>query len=198
LVVAIPASSFPQFTFEQYLDLEADSLVRHEFSHGLVVAMAGGSPEHNAICANLTALLARALEGKPCRVHSSDQRVRVQATGKATYPDLSVFCGTVELDPEDPRRHTATNPTVLVEVLSPSTADYDRGEKRESYLLIPSLRALLLFDHAARRVEVWSRADANSPWAQTTHDSVAAIPALDIELALETVYRDGLTGESLV
>ena len=196
--MAIPAASFPQFTFEQYLDLEADSLVRHEFSHGLVVAMAGGSPEHNAICANLTALLARALEGRPCRVHRSDQRVRVQATGKATYPDLSVFCGTVELDPQDPRRHTATNPTVLVEVLSPSTAEYDRGEKRESYLLIPSLRALLLFDHAAQRVEVWSRADESEPWSKITHETVATVPALGVDLLLEAVYRDGLTGESLV
>ena len=196
--MAFPAASFPRFTFEQYLELEADSRVRHEFSHGLVVAMAGGSPAHNAICANLTALLARALEGKPCRVHSSDQRVRVQATGKATYPDLSVFCGSVELDPDDPQRHTAINPSVLIEVLSPSTVEYDRGEKREHYLLIPSLRALLLFDHVAQCVEVWSRADENAPWVHTTHQKTASIPPLEVELSLEAVYRDGLTGESLV
>ena len=195
--MALPAASFPRFTFEQYLELEADSCVRHEFIRGLVVAMAGGSPEHNALCANLTALLARALEGHPCRVHSSDQRVRIQPTGKASYPDLSVFCGTIELDPDDPKRHTATNPSVLIEVLSPSTAEYDRGEKREHYLLIPSLRALLLFDHAEQRVEVWSRADESTPWSHVTHETVASIPALGVELSLEAVYRDGLTGESL-
>lgn len=95
--------------------------------------MAGGSPEHAAITANVTRLLGNALEGRPCRVYSPDLRVRVQATGLATglatYADVTVVCGRLELDPEAPKRHPVLNPKVLVEVPSPSTEDYDRGEK---------------------------------------------------------------------
>jgi len=89
-----------RFAFGEYLELEEQALLKHEFLDGQVWAMAGGSPEHAALAANVTALLVAALQGKPCRVYSSDLRVRVQATGLATYPDVTVICGRLVSDPE--------------------------------------------------------------------------------------------------
>ena len=86
------------FTFDDYVLLEEMSTVRHEFLNGEVWAMAGGSPDHAAIAANVIRLLGNALSGRPCRVHTSDLRVRVARTGLGTYPDATVICGRVEID----------------------------------------------------------------------------------------------------
>src|SRR5690606_2499369 len=116
--------------------------------------MAGGTPDHGAIAANLIASIANRLRDKPCRVYTSDVRIRVQATGLATYPDVTVVCGQEQTDPEDPKRATLINPQVLVEVLSPSTEDYDRGEKLSHYKSVPSLQEIVLVAHEERRIEL--------------------------------------------
>lgn len=100
------ASSRPRLTYEEYCQIEADSPIRHEYHDGQVWAMAGGSREHAAIAANIVGLLALALRGSACQVHTSDLRIRVRATGLATYPDVSVVCGRAELEPEDRLGHT--------------------------------------------------------------------------------------------
>ena len=105
-------------------------------------------------------LFAQLREGR-CRAYGSDLRVRVSATGLATYPDVTVVCGPREVDPEDP--NSVINPTLLVEVLSPSTEAYDRDEKFAHYKRIPSLRQYVLVSHDERRVEVWTR-DAAGAW----------------------------------
>ena len=110
-----------RFSFGQYLMLEEDSGLKHEFLEGQVWAMSGGTPEHAAVAGNVLTLLNVQLAGKKCRVFTSDLRIRVVATGLGTYPDVSVVCGHLELDPEDAKRHTVVNPRILVEVLSPST-----------------------------------------------------------------------------
>lgn len=115
-----------RYTFEEYLELEAVAGTRHEFYDGEIYARAGGTPEHAAIAATVTAILARQLAA-PCRVYSSDLRLRVLATGLATYPDVTVICGASQRDPASTTH--VTNPTLIVEVLSTGTADYDRGEK---------------------------------------------------------------------
>jgi Uma2 family endonuclease len=129
--VIVVAPAHHRFTFEDYLRVEEDSIIRHEFLDGRIWAIAGGTPEHARSCANVIAQLSVGLAAQRCSVFTTDLRIRVRATGLATYPDVSVICGQVELDPSDPRRHTAVNPRLLVEVLSPSTEDYDRGEKLE-------------------------------------------------------------------
>ena len=121
----------PRHTFAEYLELEEISAVRHEFYAGEIYAMAGGTPEHAAMAAAIATLFGRQLEGGACRVYSSDLRVRVLATGLATYPDVTVICGKSERDPDSPTH--VTNPKVVVEVLSPGTEDYDRGEKLQHY-----------------------------------------------------------------
>ena len=142
-------------SFREYLQLEEAAEERHEFCDGAIVAMAGGTPEHALLIANFTGLLGAGLRGGPCRGYSSDLRIRVLETSLATYPDISVICGPLQRDPED--RNTATNPTVLVEVLSPSTAGYDRGEKLDHYLRIPTLQEVVLVDHRRAHVDVYRR-----------------------------------------
>jgi Uma2 family endonuclease len=112
-------------TFRDYLALEASGNVKHEFYLGEIYAMAGGTPAHAALQVAVPSLLFPQMRAGACRAHGADLRVRVLATGLATYPDVTIVCGPRELDPEDP--NTVVNPTVLVEVLSPSTAEYDRG-----------------------------------------------------------------------
>ncbi len=184
------------FSFYDYILVEEMSTIKHEFLDGQVWAMAGGTPEHAAVAAKVISLLDRQLEGQPCRVFSSDLRIRVQATGLGTYPDASVICGHLELDPEDPKRHTVTNPRVLVEVLSPSTADYDRGEKLTHYQQITSVEDIVLVSHEARRIDVWSR--SGSDWKLSTVEETGTIKlsSVSCELSLDEVYRDPLSSES--
>ena len=121
--------------------LEDDSGIKHEFLDGQVWAMTGGSPDHAATTGNVLTLLNVQLSGKKCRVFTPDLRIRGVATGLGTYPDVSVVCGRLEFDAQDSKEHTVVNPRVLVEVRSPSTAPYDRGEKLRHYQTIQIGRA---------------------------------------------------------
>lgn len=145
------------YTFAEYVRLEEGSTVKHEYLGGQIYAMAGGSPEHAALAAAVIAKLVVALEGGRCRVHTSDLRIRVRTTGLCSYPDVSVVCGPREVDPES--ADTVTNPTLLVEVTSKSTEEYDRGEKFDHYRQIPSLREYALVSHRERAIEVRARDD---------------------------------------
>jgi Uma2 family endonuclease len=120
-----------------------------EYLDGEIYALAGGTPTHAELCASVVQLLANAMRGA-CRVHTSDLKVRVEHTGLSTFPDVSVVCGDRELSAID--RHAVTNPTVLVEVTSRSTEEYDRGAKLNHYQRLPSLRAVLIVSHRQRRV----------------------------------------------
>jgi Uma2 family endonuclease len=183
------------FDYRSYVLLEDGSAIRHEFLDGEVWAMAGGSPEHAAITMRVGRLLGNQLEGLPCQVYSSDLRIRVTETGLTTYPDVSVVCGSLELDPEDPRGHTVLNPTALIEVLSPSTEAYDRGEKLAHYKRIPSLREIVLVAQGERRVEVWSRSASGEWMRRECHGAERpTLEALRCELPLDDVYRDPLAG----
>jgi Uma2 family endonuclease len=177
-----------RFTFREYLELEAVSNVRHEYADGTVWAMTGGSPAHAALGAALIAELSNQLASGPCRVYTSDLRIRIQASGRATYPDVTVVCGDLELDPEDPSGHTVTNPTVLFEVLSPSTEDYDRGEKLGQYRLIPSVQAILLLRADRRHVEVWTRDGGAFTSATVRDDETLHIDALGFSAPLHALY----------
>jgi Uma2 family endonuclease len=185
--------SRPRLSYEEYCQIEAQSPVKHEFQDGLVWAMAGGSREHAAICANVLVLLGAQLRGGPCQPHTSDLRIRVSATGLATYPDVSVICGHAEFDSEDRAGHTVLNPTVLVEVSSPSTEQYDRTEKLAQYQRIDSLREVVLVAQAERHIEVWRRSN-DGEWERLEHRSGSAVLAsIDVTLPLDDIYRDPLT-----
>jgi len=177
------------YTYREYLELEEMANVRHEFLGGEIFAMAGGSRAHSRMAVNVSASLHGQLHGRRCTVHSSDMKIRVMATGLATYPDVSVVCGTPELDPESD--HVIVNPTVLVEVLSPSTEEWDRGGKLEHYKQIPSLREVVLIAHERRSMEHWRR--AGEGWLRTEMTAGAVqLDSIGCALAVDDVYYDPL------
>jgi Uma2 family endonuclease len=188
------ATGRPRLSFEEYCQIEAASPIKHEFLDGQAWALAGGSREHAALCANVLGLLAAQLRGSPCQAHTSDLRVLVQATGLATYPDVTVICGRAEFDPDDRLGHTAMNPTLIVEVLSPSAEQYDRGEKLAHYQRIATLREVVLVAQTERRIEVWRRS-AQGAWSSSEHrEGNVALTSVPCEFLLDDVYRDPLAG----
>jgi Uma2 family endonuclease len=128
-----------QYTYADYVALELQSPTKHEFINGEIYAMAGGSEEHSALAAEVLRVLGNAVGDRPCRVHTADLRIYVEAVGLATFPDGGVVCGPLQQHEPSPKA-TALNPMVLVEVTSDSSEDYDNGEKLEYYKTIPSLR----------------------------------------------------------
>jgi Uma2 family endonuclease len=154
-----PRPARHRYSYADYLAYERDSGMKHEYDGGEIVAMAGGSRRHNALASRVTAALENARR-PGCIAFQSDQRVRVLATGKATYPDASLVCGPIEGDPADPAGATITNPVLLVEVLSPSTEQDDRGDKWQHYQLIPSLQEYVLLSQSHARVEHYRRLPA--------------------------------------
>jgi Uma2 family endonuclease len=179
-----------RYTYSEYLALERHANVRHEFFDGEIYAMAGGTPEHAAFCMNVGTALNNQLRGRGCRVHSSDLLIRVLETGLATYPDITVVCGRAELDPAD--RNTITNPVVIVEVLSPGTAEYDRGEKLGHYQRIPSLREIVLVAHDERLIEIWRREESHAWTRSEARSGSLRLASIDCTLEVDDVYRDEL------
>jgi len=182
----------PTMTYAEYLALEEKSLdVKHEFLDGEIVAMAGGTPDHGALALSFGYRLQNALGDRPCRLFSSDVRVRVLATGMAAYPDLSVVCGHLETDPDD--AHAITNPILVVEVLSDSTEARDRGVKAAHYRHVPALREYVLVSQHARHIEVHRRNEAGR-WELFEYESGARVELASVGcvVAVDDVYRDPL------
>lgn len=150
-----------RMSFLEYVAFEKTAEVKHEYLDGQVWAMAGGTLEHAQLAANMIRELGTRLEGGPCKTFTADARVRVSATGLSTYPDITVICGPIERDPQD--SNTATNPTVIVEILSDSTEAYDRGDKFVHYRRIASLRAYVLVSQHEPRIEIYRR-NADESW----------------------------------
>ncbi len=144
-------------TYEEYLASLELSDVKLEYCDGEIYAMAGGTPTHADLAAAAIAILRAALLGR-CRVSTSDLKVRIEATGLSTFPDVSVVCGEREVAAID--RNAVTNPTLLVEVTSKSTEDYDRGEKLSHYKQCPSVMAVLFVSHRRPHVTVVARTGA--------------------------------------
>ncbi len=182
-------SSAPRrhYTFTDYLEIEAQSReVKHELVNGEIFAMAGGSVEHAALSQAFGALLTAQLKGGPCRAYSSDLRIRIREAGVGTYADLSVVCDPVERDPDSPTH--VTNPRVVIEVLSPSTEDYDRDEKRLYYQQLPSLAEYVLVSQDRRRLEIWRR--EGDRFMHSVHEAgeTARLPSLAFELDVDDLY----------
>jgi Uma2 family endonuclease len=176
------------YTLDEYLRLEEYANVKHEYLDGVIHAMAGGTPEHGAITMRIGAALVPQLRGRGCTVYSSDVRIRVAATGLSTYPDLSVACGEREADPLDPQ--ALVDPVVLVEVLSPSTEAYDRGEKTRHYQRIPSLGEVLFVAHDRHEVEVWRRSEDGWDRETVGAGGVVELKSIACRLEVEALYRD--------
>jgi Uma2 family endonuclease len=183
-----------RYSFQDYLAIEEVSTVRHEYLDGEIYAMAGGSMLHAALSATALAALHHQLAGR-CRIYSSDLRVRVLSSGLATYPDVTVVCGAAETDLEN--AETVVNPTVIVEVLSPATMEYDLGEKFDHYQRIPALGAVVYIWQDRRQVEV--RARRGDGWKSTVAGAagVAVIDAIACRLDIDALYADAGASEQL-
>jgi Uma2 family endonuclease len=178
----------PYLTPEEYLALERQAETRSEYWQGETYALAGASTNHTIIGANTLAELVMQLKGRPCTAHTNDLRVKVARTGLYTYPDVTVVCGKAEF--EDRSEDTLLNPTVLIEVLSPSTEAYDRGTKFEFYRTLESLTDYLLISQSKPIIEHFTR-QPDDRWLLSTYkglEAVAPIPSIGCELHLADVY----------
>lgn len=173
-----------RYTWKDYLTLEESSEVKHEFFDGQIYAMAGGTAEHSALAVSMTVALSEQTKRGRCRVFNSDLRVRVEASGLGTYPDLSVVCAEPRFDP-DSNRTTLLNPTVVVEVLSDSTEDYDRSTKFAHYRSIPSLQEYVLVGHRERLIEVFRRPEGDGEWIRTQARVGERVQLTSVDAGLE-------------
>jgi Uma2 family endonuclease len=177
------------FTEEQYLEIDRAAERKSEYYDGEMFAMSGASFVHNVVVANIVGILHAQLRGNPCGVIPSDMRLRIGPRGRYAYPDVTVVCGKPEL--LDGRKDILLNPTVPVEVLSPSTADLDRGFKFVAYTAIPSLRQYVLVAADRPSIEVFTR-EPDGRWVQAKaarlEDSVE-LDSIGCKLSLADVYE---------
>jgi Uma2 family endonuclease len=177
-----------RLTVEEYLQYEKAADGKHEYYRGEVFAMAGAGPRHNKIFSNVFIAIGTQLKGKPCQPYGSDLRMHIPENMLFTYPDISIICG--ELIPSDTDEETATQPTVLIEILSPGTRDYDRGGKFKLYRDIPTLREYILIDSESISIEAF-RINTNSHWELEEYklkSETFRIPCLELSVALEEIY----------
>lgn len=175
-----------RWTPETYLAFERASEEKHEFIDGSVYAMTGASENHNLINTNITAELVIQLRKRPCKVYANDMRVRIPGYNYV-YPDIAIVCGEAQL--EDDQLDTLLNPTVIIEVLSPSTEQYDRGKKFEHYRALESLQEYLLVSQEQAHIERFTRQEAG--WLLTEAKGLEAtldLLAIGCVLALADVY----------
>jgi len=178
----------PHLSPEAYLAAERVAPFKSEYVNGEVFAMAGASVQHVLIAANLVGELRTQLKERDCRVFSADLRVKVSASGLYTYPDVAVVCGPLLFD--DDRQDTLLNPLVLIEVLSESTQDYDRGGKFELYRALASLREYVLVAQDRPHVEHFLRQD-DGRWLfeeSNQPDGSIVLPSIGCTLELREVY----------
>ena len=177
-----------KLTAREYLDIESRAEFKSEFFNGEMFAMSGASPRHHFIRENLSIEIGTRLKGGPCRSVSSDQRLLVVRTGLYTYPDLLIVCGPFELDPEN--SHTITNPTAIVEVLSPSTEKYDRGAKFRNYQQISSLKEYVLVAQDEAVIDRYVRLSDGS-WGLVSFvglEATLAFTSVPVQIPLADVY----------
>jgi Uma2 family endonuclease len=188
--MAQPVRTRRQLTPAEYADLERGSEQKHEYLRGEVFAMAGASPKHNLVCGNLIGALRDRLRGRRCVVMPSDQRVYVEATGLGTYPDVTVLCGPAAYHPDFPQ--SLVNPSILIEVLSPSTEAYDRGAKFDHYAKLASLKEYLLVSTDRFAVDHYL-SNGDGTWRLTSSRGMGAsvrLPSVDAAVPLAEIYEN--------
>jgi Uma2 family endonuclease len=177
-------------SIEEYLAFERQSNAKHEYYRGEVFAMSGAGNVHNIIFSNLFITLGIQLKGKPCRPYGSDMRIHIPENTLFTYPDISVFCGKPQALGDD----NAIGPTVIFEILSPSTRNYDRGGKFKLYRDIPSLKEYILIDTDSVSIEAF-RINSSGHWELEEYkdlNQTLILPSINISIALNDIYEEAL------
>ena len=189
------ANAARKYTIDEYIAIEEASEMKHEFRDGEIVAMAGASPNHTFILADLVFLIRSQIKTGGCRIASADMRVRMTPEGRYSYPDLIVVCGTPVFD--DTKPQALINPRLILEVLSESTATYDRGDKFHDYRTLPSLTDYVLVAQDRAYVEHYQRQGESDLWLYQAVEGLEAtllIGGLNLSLPLVDVYAqvDGI------
>jgi len=179
----------PNFTAAEYLSMERASSEKHEFAFGEIFAMTGASVTHGRIVTNLVRVLGNELLERPCDVFTSDLRLCVDPKNRYTYPDIIVICGKPQF--LDNQFDTLLNPDLIVEVLSDSTRNYDRGEKFQQYRSIPSFREYLVVEQAKIHVERYSKQPDGtwSLWETDLLDGVVQLSSIGVAIQVSDIYR---------
>ncbi len=192
MIVNEPAIAYSKrkYTIEEYLELENAATEKHEYYQGEIFAMSGNKSQHNVVTMNLSIALGGKLTGKPCRPYGSDQRIHIEKNTLFTYPDISVFCGELEsLNNDD---FNFLNPTILFEVLSPSTRDYDKKAKFQFYQDILSLREYVMVEPETIHIEAF-RINDNGFWELREYRSIEdtlELPSIGVTISLHDIYKD--------
>lgn len=183
------ANPHHRWTLDQYVEHEKHTGVRHEYIDGQIYAISGGTIRQGVISGNIFVALSVGLRRGPCRAYNPDVGIAAQTERKYFYPDVSVACGELEIDPALPER--IANPVVLIQVLSNGTEDYDRTTKFNYYKLILSLKAYLIVEqdsphitHHTRRGDIWSAVEYQGLETQV------ALPSINFTLLMSDVYLD--------
>ena len=179
-----------KITIAEYLLIEANAEIKSEFYQGEMFAMAGASPRHNRVFSNLFLAIGKRLEGHECLPFPSDQRLRIFAPGLYTYPDMMIACKKPVFDPRD--EMSLINPTVIFEILSPSTEAYDRGKKLDFYHQVESAREIVHVWQDEPRVEVHLRTP-HDDWGTLRCAEIGGefhIPSIPLSIPLAEVYRN--------
>jgi Uma2 family endonuclease len=178
-----------RLTIEEYLEYEKNSDVKHEYYQGEIFAMSGAKVGHNKIVMNVTLALGVRLRGKSCSPFNSDQRIHIPQNTLFTYPDISIVCGEVKTLNND--EFNVLNPSVIIEVLSPGTKNYDRGEKFKLYRDITTLKEYILIDSQFINIEAF-RLNTIGHWELEEYKSVKntlEIPSIDVSIPISEIYE---------
>lgn len=174
----------------EYLQAESLSDIKHEYYQGEVYTVADATVEHNIIASNILTSLAPILKSKGCKLLGSDMRLHIPSNSLYTYPDIAIYCG--EIKKLESECDTATNPVVIIEILSPSTKDYDRGSKFTLYREIKSLYAYILVDSESVRVESFSK-NKDHTWTLVEYKSLEdklLISSIDVSISVRDIYDE--------
>lgn len=181
------ALAIKRVSYAEYLRMEARSEVRLEFVDGYVCAMTGGTPRHARLATRAARLLGNSLEGTPCEPYAADLKIHIAAVHRTTYPDVSVVSGEPETSKID--RNAAIHPVVIVEILSPSTAAEDRGEKWDAYQHIPSLQHYVLVSQDEKRIEVFRRDGEGWRYERKSGRGTVKLPKVKASLSIDALYK---------
>ncbi len=183
------AYSKERTSIEEYLEMENASDEKHEYYKGEIFAMSGAKVPHNKIAGNLFIAIGQRLKGKKCKPYNSDQRIHIQSNTLFTYPDISIICGEViTLNNDD---YNVLNPSVIIEVLSKSTKNYDRGEKFKLYRDIQTLREYILADSESIHIEVF-RLNDEQHWELEEYNSLEEflyVKVINEKIPLREIYE---------
>ena len=178
-----------KFTIEEYLRMEKAATEKHEYYQGEIFTMSGAKPRHNVIAKNLIRDIANALRGKPCQPYGSDLRINIPENTLFTYPDISIICGDIVSSEFD--EDTAVMPTIIIEILSPSTKEYDRGGKFKLYRDIAPLKEYILIDSESVNIEAF-RINNSNHWELEEYKSgseTLELPSVQVSIPVADIYE---------